>query len=95
VIMDDIPIIMYHWVNDRPAENPMGHLSISPREFEAHLHAWSRLGFEFITMAGLLETARAGRLGDSRQVLSWTPSARAPRSCSTSAVTETASASTR
>jgi peptidoglycan/xylan/chitin deacetylase (PgdA/CDA1 family) len=69
VIMDDIPIIMYHSVNDRPAENPMGHLSISPPEFEAHLHALTRLGFEFITMAGLLEMARAGRLGDSRWVV--------------------------
>jgi peptidoglycan/xylan/chitin deacetylase (PgdA/CDA1 family) len=67
--MQDIPIIMYHSVNDRPADNPMGHLSISPPEFEAHLHALTRLGFEFITMAGLLEMAGAGRLGDSRWVV--------------------------
>jgi hypothetical protein len=64
--VNDIPIIMYHSVNDHPSDNPLGHLSVSTCEFEAQLRAVVKGNFEFITMTSLLDIARTGRLGEGR-----------------------------
>jgi peptidoglycan/xylan/chitin deacetylase (PgdA/CDA1 family) len=60
----DIPIIMFHSVNDHPAENPLGFLSISPSEFDAQLRALTRAGFQFTTMKALCEMAQSDDLGN-------------------------------
>jgi hypothetical protein len=64
--VSDIPIIMYHSVNDHPSDNPLGHLSVSTCEFEAQLRAVVKGNFEFVTMTSLLDIARTGHLGEGR-----------------------------
>jgi peptidoglycan/xylan/chitin deacetylase (PgdA/CDA1 family) len=66
MLVSDIPIIMYHSVNDHPSHSPLGHLSVSTCEFEAQLRAVVKHNFEFVTMTSLLDIARAGRLGEGR-----------------------------
>lgn len=67
--MIDIPIIMYHSVNDQPSENPLGHLSVSSCEFEAQLRGLADSGFEFTTLAALQSMAELGRLEDRRWIV--------------------------
>ena len=64
--LQNIPIIMYHSVNEHPYSNPLGHLSVSPMEFECQLRAMKRAGFEFLTMRELWAMARTERLSTVR-----------------------------
>lgn len=64
--MLNIPILMYHSVNDAPLENPLGRLSISLDEFDAQLKAIVSLGFEFVTISQLLDAARQGYANDRK-----------------------------
>jgi peptidoglycan/xylan/chitin deacetylase (PgdA/CDA1 family) len=62
----NIPIVMYHSVNDPPDDNPLRHLSVTPVEFECHLRAVRAAGFQFVTMRGLWEMAQTGDLATTR-----------------------------
>ena len=64
--LPNIPIIMYHSVNEHPCSNPLGHLSVSPIEFECQLRAMKGAGFEFLTMRELWAMARTERLSTVR-----------------------------
>lgn len=51
----DIPIIMYHSINEYPEKNPLGCLSFYPEEFESHLRMLKNSGYELISISDLLE----------------------------------------
>lgn len=53
--MHDIPILMLHSVNDKHNLNPMGSLSVHPRELEGYLAAFKILRYQMISMKDLLE----------------------------------------
>lgn len=66
--MSEIPVVMYHSVNDDPEANPQGFLSVRRDEFAAHLSCLRRNRFRFVTLSELWELAAAGRLDDGRYV---------------------------
>lgn len=53
--MYDIPILMLHSVNDKHNLNPMGSLSIYPRELEGYLSAFKSMSYQMISMQDFLE----------------------------------------
>lgn len=59
----NIPIIMYHCINDRPNENPLGFLSFSTSQFRQHLRYFKRHGFQCVKLTELYRIALKGRLG--------------------------------
>ncbi len=65
----DIPIIMYHCVNDQLDASPLGFLGFTPNEFRAHLSYFRRRGFECVTLPELWAIAEAGDLADRRLAL--------------------------
>ncbi len=60
--MTDIPVFIYHSVNDRPGDHPMGAISFTAAEFSAHLRRLRRQGRELISCSDLLDRVRRGRL---------------------------------
>lgn len=53
--MHDIPILMLHSVNDKHNLNPMGSLSIYPRELEGYLSAYKRLNYQMISVKDFID----------------------------------------
>lgn len=58
----EIPIVMYHSINDNPSANPLGCLSFFTEEFIAHLQYFKNEDFEFATISELLEKALHGKI---------------------------------
>ncbi len=64
----EVPIVMYHTINDRPFANPLGCLSFYTDEFIAHLKYFHNEGFEFATISDLVHKALDGKVGKSKLV---------------------------
>jgi hypothetical protein len=62
----DIPVILYHSINDGQKPYPLAKLSFFTKEFSAHLRYLRNAGFECITLSELLHRALHGRIGNSR-----------------------------
>ena len=62
----DIPIIMYHCINDRPHDNPLGFLAFSPDQFRQHLKYFKKQGFRCVTLTELYKIALEGKLGKDK-----------------------------
>ncbi|MBA7506227.1 hypothetical protein ES706_04908 [subsurface metagenome] len=62
----NIPIVMYHSINDRPNENPLGFLSFSSIQFRQHLKYFKSHGFRCVTLIELYAIAVEGRLGKDK-----------------------------
>lgn len=69
MVTTDIPMVMYHSVNDRPGASPMGFLSLSTVEFREHLKYFRRNGYRSVTLPELWELAGDDRLGSEKTVL--------------------------
>lgn len=67
--MNEIPIIMYHSVNNHPEDNPLGFLSISAREFSQHLKYFEKNGFKYLTLSELWSLACNDDLGEGKFVV--------------------------
>lgn len=67
--MNEIPIIMYHSVNNHPEDNPLGFLSISALEFRQHLKYFKKNGFKCLTLSELWGLACDGDLGEEKFVV--------------------------
>lgn len=64
---NNIPIVMYHSVNDFPECHPLGFLSFSRQEFRQQLRCFVDNGFELVTLSDLLKYSQEeGRLHKSR-----------------------------
>lgn len=58
----DVPILMYHSINDHPQATPLGFLSFSSAEFRAHLQYLRKNGYLCVTVTDLWRLAEAGSL---------------------------------
>ena len=65
----NIPIVMYHCINEHTNENPLGFLSFSPKQFAAHLSFFKKAGFQFITLSELYQLALSQELGNLKVVV--------------------------
>ncbi|QTE71029.1 polysaccharide deacetylase family protein [Clostridiales bacterium FE2011] len=52
--MFDIPILMFHSVNDTPQLSPMGELSVSAAGFEQYLKLFKKWNYQMISMSDLI-----------------------------------------
>lgn len=53
--MHNIPILMFHSVNQKRKEHPMGRLSVSPEGLEAYLNLLQKWHYQIISITELLE----------------------------------------
>ena len=64
----EIPVIMYHSINDSQNDYPLGGLSFFTKELIAHLRYFRDAGFECITLSDLLQRALEGNVGNRRLI---------------------------
>jgi len=64
--MNNIPIVMYHCINDHPQNNPLGFLSYKTTEFRQHLRYLQKHGFHCVTFPELWRHACNGTLADHK-----------------------------
>ncbi len=62
--MGDIPIVMYHAINNHPEASPLGFLAHRSEELREHLRYFVRNGYTFVTLSELWGMAENGSLGD-------------------------------
>lgn len=62
----NIPVVMYHTVNDHPEAHPLGFLTFSRDEFRQQLRFFRNNGYDFVTLDQLFRRALAGELGADR-----------------------------
>lgn len=62
----NVPIVMYHCINNCPNENPLGLLLFSTSQFRQHLKYFKRHGFRCVTLTKLYRIAAEGRLGKDK-----------------------------
>ncbi len=67
--MNEIPIIMYHSVNNHPEDNPLGFLSISAREFSQHLKYFNKNSYKYLTLSELWALACENDLKEGKFVV--------------------------
>jgi hypothetical protein len=65
----EIPIVMYHSINDSQKAYPLGGLSFFTKELIAHLRYFQDEGFECITLSDLLQRALEGKVGNARLIV--------------------------
>jgi peptidoglycan/xylan/chitin deacetylase (PgdA/CDA1 family) len=65
----EIPVVMYHSINDSQKAYPLGNLSFFTRELIAHLRYFRDAGFECITLSELLQRALDGKVGHTRLIV--------------------------
>lgn len=61
----DVPLVMYHSINDYPQDNPLGFLSLSSNQLAEHLRFLKDDGYELVTLSELLQKALLGQVGQS------------------------------
>jgi peptidoglycan/xylan/chitin deacetylase (PgdA/CDA1 family) len=62
----DIPIIMYHSINDYPQDNPLGCISLSTQGFHQHLLYLKKSGYELFSLTELLNRSYENDIGQSK-----------------------------
>jgi peptidoglycan/xylan/chitin deacetylase (PgdA/CDA1 family) len=55
-----VPILLYHQIEDIPPQRDPGRLSISPRQFEAHMHYLATNNYSCLSLDTLVEVVRNG-----------------------------------
>jgi hypothetical protein len=61
----EIPIVMYHSINNNPNANPLGKISCSVDEFIGQLLFFQQTGYEMISLGELIQRALSGNIGKS------------------------------
>jgi hypothetical protein len=62
----DVPVVMYHSINDHPADHPLGFLAFSTLEFRQHLRSFGRAGYRLVTLSELWDEVGSGALKGPR-----------------------------
>jgi hypothetical protein len=65
----EVPIIMYHSINDADKNFPLSSLSLPTEEFTNHLRYYRDAGFEFVFLSDLLKRGLEGRLGNEKLIV--------------------------
>jgi len=67
----DVPILMYHCVNDALDESPLGFLGFTTEEFRSHMRYLTNAGFDCVTLPELFERAQDRELSEPLAVLTF------------------------
>ena len=67
----NIPIVMYHSINDAVGDRPHGRLAFTTGQFRQHLECFRKRGFHCITLDELYERTVNGDLSDRLAVLTF------------------------
>lgn len=67
----NIPVVMYHSINDAVKDRPLGKLAFSTRQFRQHLKCIHDQGFRCITLDELYDRTIAGDLAEKVAVLTF------------------------
>jgi len=59
-VIRGVPVLMYHWVSDRPGER-LRKYGVLPRDFARHMSFLSRRGWRCVTLAALRESLEERR----------------------------------
>jgi peptidoglycan/xylan/chitin deacetylase (PgdA/CDA1 family) len=65
----EIPVVMYHSINDSRKDYPLGGLSFFTTELIAHIRYLTSEGFECITLSELLQRALEGKVGTAKLIV--------------------------
>ncbi|VVS94872.1 polysaccharide deacetylase family protein [Desulfoluna spongiiphila] len=69
MLRPNIPVVMYHSINDHIDAHPLGFLAFTTDEFRQQLRFFRDSGFSFVTIDEIYRRALAGNLGNERIVV--------------------------